>query len=97
MTHQSLFNDAPNNEESTIMSQEFAEGWYPTPDKTAERFYNGTTWTDSYRTPGAAVAVEAGGSPTAVVTVGYVMAVIIPIVGFIMGLVLLGNNNPANK
>jgi hypothetical protein len=73
-----------------------AAGWHLTPDEKAERYYNGMTWTDSYRTP-EAKATAADGSPTGVVTVGYVMAVLFPIIGVIVGLVLLGNANPANK
>ena len=72
----------------------FAPGWYPAPNDPAnERYFDGAKWTDNYRTPQAApVAAEKEQEATGVIVAGYVFAVLMPIVGFIIGLTQINKN-----
>lgn len=97
----SLFNPT-NPKEPTMTDSPMAAGWYPTPDRTAERYFDGMRWSDSYRSPTpqgppTLTTLKDTGSPTGIVTTGYALAILFPIVGFIMGLVIVGNSNKANS
>jgi hypothetical protein len=75
----------------------FAPGWYRAPNDPAnERYFDGTKWTDNYRAPQALPqAPGAAGKEqdaTGVIVVGYVFAVLMPIVGFIIGLTQINKN-----
>lgn len=67
-------------------------GWYPDPSSQGgQRYWDGAEWTD-HRHPaapsyGSAPAVEEGGTSGLVIG-GYVLAFIIPFVGFILGIVV---------
>lgn len=63
-----------------------AAGWYPDAnDPGQEQYWDGAQWTDARRPRGA--PKERGS--TALVVVAYVSALLLPILGFILGLVLL--------
>lgn len=64
-------------------------GWYPDPaDPKTNRYWDGEKWTES-RAPSSTVKAEkAEGADIA----GYVLAVLFPIVGFIIGLVRLNRS-----
>jgi hypothetical protein len=60
-------------------------GWHPDPnDPTQWRWWDGEEWTDK-RSPRDGVKRSSGNG----VAAGYVMAIVIPIVGFLIGLALL--------
>lgn len=64
-----------------------APGWYRDPELTAtQRYWDGSRWT-AHRAPLAAQTKERGAG--ALVVVGYVTALLLPIIGFILGTVLL--------
>lgn len=103
----SLFDDP--KEMSMTPESPIATGWYLTPDREAERYYDGSHWTSAYRAPQSVVAPSApdpgpagwssrqNEGPTGVVTAGYITAILIPIVGFFIGIVAIASDNPANK
>ena len=71
-------------------------GWYKNPGGPGERYWDGEKWTDSYakEDPQPAVvqptpsSVERDGEKAGTFEiVGYIMAVLIPFVGFIMGII----------
>lgn len=63
-------------------------GWHPDPElPQMQRYWDGTRWTD-HRAP---VAQQQRGSEGLVVA-GYVTAVLLPFVGFIIGCILLGKD-----
>lgn len=70
-------------------------GWYALPnDPTTERYWDGENWTNSYQ-PARAGRVGADGKEqeaTGVVVAGYIFAVLMPIVGFIIGLTQINRN-----
>jgi hypothetical protein len=79
------------------MSEEqpqFAPGYYPDPnDPKVERYYDGKKWTDNrqpIRASGGSGEKEQEASGT--IVVGYILAIIIPIVGFIIGLTQINKN-----
>jgi ABC-type dipeptide/oligopeptide/nickel transport system permease component len=64
-------------------------GWYTNPTGPGQRYWDGQKWTDSYSQPtpvDTRVENAASGTPGLVI-VGYILAVVIPIVGFILGIV----------
>jgi hypothetical protein len=62
-------------------------GWHPDPeDETSLRYWDGTQWTDS-RAPRPQAAEDKGAG--VLVVVGYLTAFLLPIVGFILGIVLM--------
>jgi hypothetical protein len=66
-------------------------GWYANPSGPGQRYWDGEKWTDSYSqtqpTQAPPVVNETTSSPGLVVA-GYVFAVLIPIVGFALGIVV---------
>lgn len=66
-------------------------GWYDDHSEGIERYHDGTAWTENRRQKGS--AVQQGGSPA----LGYILAVIIPIIGFIIGIVYLAGSDPNKK
>lgn len=81
--------DAPPPQQPT---ETWPPGWYPDPEnpQATQRYWDGTTWTDN-RAPFAQVGgtehrpeTSAGGLGVA----GYVLAIVFPIVGFIIGIVM---------
>lgn len=70
-------------------------GWYPHPSMAdTQRYWNGSAWTD-HIAPLTRPAPSPAQHPTArdneaLITWGYVTAILFPIVGFIIGVVLLG-------
>ena len=77
----------------------FAQGWYRAPnDPDTERYYDGSKWTDSYRgapqamAPSPVASGEKEQKATGVIIFGYITAVLIPFVGFIIGLTQINKN-----
>lgn len=69
-------------------------GWYPDAhDEGQEQYWDGQRWTDakrpSQREPSVPAKQTEDRGSTALVVVGYITAVLLPIVGFILGIVLL--------
>jgi hypothetical protein len=65
-------------------------GWYPDPELAhTQRYWDGSKWTDQ-RAP-----IEQGASD-GLVTAGYVTAVILPLVGFVLGFVLIARKREAH-
>jgi hypothetical protein len=71
-------------------------GWYVNPSGVGQRYWDGEQWTDSYSGAGPPppepepMAASAPGERTAnmgLVIAGYIFAVLIPLVGFILGVV----------
>jgi hypothetical protein len=63
-------------------------GWYPDPDQAqTQRYWTGQQWTDQ-RAP-MSPAPERDRGAGALVVIGYITAFVIPIIGFILGIVLL--------
>lgn len=66
-------------------------GWYPHPSMTGtQQYWDGTRWTEHVApgSPHAATATPAAGHDGLVVA-GWVTAILLPLVGFIIGVVLL--------
>jgi hypothetical protein len=63
-------------------------GWYPAPNMAStNRYWDGRAWTDHVApvaTAGGAPASAA--SPSGIVALGYISAILLPIVGFVIGL-----------
>jgi hypothetical protein len=75
-------------------------GWYPDPQGSGQqRWWDGTTWTSQYQPPAASfVAPTAGGEyQKGLVISGYVFAVLIPLVGFILGIVVVTRPSKATS
>lgn len=70
-------------------------GWYPDPnDPATNRYWDGAKWTDSRaprQLPGTA-AGEKEQEATGVIIAGYIFAILMPIVGFIIGLTQVNRN-----
>lgn len=71
------------------------EGWYPA-GKGREQYWTGEKWTNAFRSteveaPAMPVAAPTGKEPgsDALVVVGYITALLLPVIGFILGLILL--------
>ncbi len=66
-------------------------GWYPDPDQAqTQRYWDGSEWTDQ-RAP---LAVEEKvDAYSTVIVVGYVCAVLLPFVGFIIGLTQINRSS----
>lgn len=71
-------------------------GWYSNPTGPGERYWDGMRWTDSYSQPAAAPQAlvvqapqEQSGGSLGLVIAGYVFAVLMPLVGFILGIVVV--------
>lgn len=77
------------------MAEESPAGWHPDPQDAAFlRWWDGETWTDQRkpRQPAAATAHDAGESNegmSGLAIAGFVLAVLFPIVGFLMGLAMI--------
>jgi len=76
---------------STDLTPQPPPGWYTNPTGPGQRYWDGQRWTDSYSQtqPSAAnseIAAMSSGTPGLVIA-GYILAVVIPIVGFILGIV----------
>jgi resuscitation-promoting factor RpfB len=70
-------------------------GWYPDPEQPGtQRYWDGNAWTDQ-RAPAAPAPPEDKGAG-ALVVAGYVTAVLLPIVGFVLGIVLLVRRQTAH-
>lgn len=64
----------------------FPAGWYDDPDVDgARRYYDGEKWTDQFTPPPDKQVSEKEGA-TGTIIVGYVLAVLMPLIGFIIGL-----------
>lgn len=67
-------------------------GFYPDPsDPTVERYWDGERWTDSRQPIGRRPGEKEQGV-TGVIIAGYVFALLMPIVGFILGLTQINRN-----
>ena len=65
-------------------------GWYPDPDYPwCERYWNGRVWGGRRRARRAAVGNSSAGSVSGAIPAGWVCAVVLPPVGFVIGVVLL--------
>jgi Protein of unknown function (DUF2510) len=72
-------------------------GFYPDPnDPKVERYWDGKRWTESRQPVGVAQAVPANGEKqqeaSGIIIAGYIFAVLMPIVGFILGLTQVNRN-----
>lgn len=71
-------------------------GWYVNPSGDGQRYWDGEQWTDSYSgagpPPPSSLAGERsdeeGPGNTGLVVIGYVLAVFVPLAGFILGIVV---------
>ncbi len=78
-----------------------APGWFRNPEAPGQRYWDGTKWTENYADdqgqvlpvppPPAAVTGEQKGD--GLVPVGYILGVLFPIIGFVIGIVLLARRN----
>lgn len=67
-------------------------GWYPDPnDSSTNRYWDGSDWTDS-RAPATAKPGTKQQDADGTIIAGYIFAVLIPIVGFIIGLTQINKN-----
>ena len=71
-------------------------GWYPDPhDSTSIRYWDGQQWTEN-RAPAQTARQLAPGEKeqeaTGIIIAGYIFAVLIPIVGFVIGLTQINRN-----
>ena len=67
-------------------------GWYVNPSGSGQRYWDGEQWTDSYSgagppAPPSAPVNEQPPGNMGLVVAGYVFAVLIPLVGFILGVI----------
>jgi Protein of unknown function (DUF2510) len=70
------------------MSTTAAPGWYPDGDRM--RYWNGMEWTDQTRPaaqPSGGPSPQAEWGGTGLALVGYVLAVLLPPIGFVLGIV----------
>lgn len=84
------------NARRQAQSRQVPVGWYlDDKDPTMEQYWDGSRWTDARRprATGASAATPARAEEdrgsTALVVVGYLTAFFLPIIGFILGIVLL--------
>lgn len=64
-------------------------GWYPAPnDPTNQRYWDGQRWSGSYAPARPLASGEQEGSLVLIV-VGYLAAVVMPLIGFILGVVMV--------
>lgn len=75
-------------------------GWKPDPADPAKlRYWKGTYWSQLYAVEnpddptGPPLPVKGGGGSSGFVEVGYLLAVLLPVVGFIVGLVLMSRDD----
>ena len=72
----------------------FPPGWYDFPDRANTRgYWDGQAWTGDYAPIASPIPVSTTVSPEresagALVVIGYITAVLMPIVGFILGIVV---------
>jgi hypothetical protein len=72
-------------------------GWYSDPDGGGgRRYWDGQRWTDA-RAPGGEPGSSADDPPTALVALGYLFAVLLPIIGLALGIVAATGANAANR
>lgn len=70
-------------------------GWYADPQMAnTQRYWDGERWTDQVA-PGAPVSTPNVKSSDALDTAGWLTAVFVPIVGFVIGCVMLGRRPQA--
>ncbi len=65
-------------------------GWYTNPNGPGQRYWDGQQWTDNYSPAQPAAPISAGEATPGVpglVVAGYIFAILIPVVGFILGIV----------
>lgn len=87
-------------------------GWYTNPTGPGQRYWDGARWTDSYAPPPSPLPPppsppphwQAAPSATAsqsgapgIVIAGYIFAIVIPIIGFVLGIVALTQQNDAAR
>lgn len=77
-----------------------AAGWYRNPTGPGQRYWDGSAWTENYADDKGQVLavppppqVAASGGGDSLVPLGYILALLIPIVGAIIGIVLLTRKN----
>jgi Protein of unknown function (DUF2510) len=95
----------PNRRSNTVTAQLAAPGWYPGPDD-SHSYWDGSAWThhaDKARTVRPLQATVAPVEPTqnpnhsSLVSSGYIFAVLMPIIGFVLGLMALGRPEPGTS
>jgi hypothetical protein len=75
----------------------FPAGWYDDPNQSGgRRYYDGENWTDQFTPPPDPALAKKGEEKeqhaTGTVIAGYIFAVIMPLVGFIIGLTQINRN-----
>jgi uncharacterized membrane protein YhaH (DUF805 family) len=65
----------------------FKAGWYDADDPGTQRYWDGQAWTDSYQRKG--LAAKDGGEMVGLIVVSYLLAVFMPLIGFILGIVVV--------
>jgi len=79
------------SEENVDPARGGSPGWYLHPDRGDEEWYwDGESWTESRPRSAAPLGT---GKPTGWVVAGYISAVVLPLVGFIIGFVPLRNRD----
>lgn len=67
-------------------------GWHPAPnDPQTLRYWDGDSWTDSYQ-PATGQSEGKSRNADGVIIFGYIMAVLMPLIGFIVGLTQINKN-----
>jgi uncharacterized membrane protein YhaH (DUF805 family) len=75
---------------SVSSSPQFNAGWYDnTNDPGTQRYWDGENWTDNYVKKDATPVKGEGEMATGLVVVSYVLAALMPLIGFILGLVVV--------
>lgn len=68
-------------------------GWYPHPSMAGtQRYWDGSRWTD-HVAPGAPAAAVRPPDHSGLIVGGWITAIMIPIVGFVIGCVLLSKSS----
>jgi len=72
-------------------------GWYPDPSRPmTQRYWDGAAWSDHIAPMPVGPSRDAAqDSSAAAVPIGYLLAILIPLAGFILGLFLLGKSGHA--
>jgi hypothetical protein len=69
-------------------------GWYDNPDGNGVAYWDGRSWIDAQLPPGHS-QVSKEEPQVGLITVGYVTAILMPLIGFILGIVTITRPNKA--
>ena len=75
---------------ATLLGMTAAPGWYPDPTQPATlRFWTGATWTEQRAPLPPPAPQDVAKDPNGLIISGMILAILIPIVGFVIGIVAL--------